>query len=417
MLNNAVRSIVYSTSTVGPYPIPFLFYRNEDITVTLDGNLLAQDSDYTIAGAGSQDVAGSVTLLADPTDGLDLKIDRVVDFTQEIGIAEAGPFPAAAVEEALDRCVMQVQQVGTFTELFPSPINLPAGQVVISNGDGSYSAEDILDFIQSAQGVRAGVGMVVGNRLRTDVTNRRRLIFSANSVVVHKHDTNDIKVFEQPADIVNSFFVTGVNGAETPVTANTWGNVHCYYISNGTTLATLVSRFALPGFNTQFTDSTGPILPSGYTYWAYAGEVFVEYIGEDEVPFYIHASYRGDRAILKVPLSVCQTVTESFQIDIPLRSALEVYVTLYHKAGTGSGNSFTLTCSVGVADGVTETWTLIPASPHELDSNFVMPITLPGRQSNDHAFNAMVYGGDLPNEPNGEEMLGYLTGWRSPLVT
>jgi hypothetical protein len=62
--------------------------------------------------------------------------------------------------------------------------------------------------------------------------------------------------------------------------ASTW--LHPYFIWNGTTLTTVASTVAPP---------TGPMLPTGYTYWAYIGALYFNASSQ-----LVKTRYRGNRA-------------------------------------------------------------------------------------------------------------------------
>ena len=70
-----------------------------------------------------------------------------------------------------------------------------------------------------------------------------------------------------PGTITNNIALSGpvINGRDQSVgfPISLW--VHFYWIWNGTTLATISSATPPP---------TGPVLPNGYTHWAYAGAVY-----------------------------------------------------------------------------------------------------------------------------------------------
>ncbi len=98
-----------------PYEIPFPFFSADHIQVTLQasGETTAAalvGSDYTITrledGSG-----GSLYLNSAAVTGDTVRIRRVLPFTQPTTFQLAGPLPAPAIETALDRLAMQVQQL------------------------------------------------------------------------------------------------------------------------------------------------------------------------------------------------------------------------------------------------------------------------------------------------------------------
>ena len=106
---------VGNASTVTAYTVPFVFFDAADLEVVItdeageDGAPLTLNVDYTVSGGdGSR---GSVVTTDAIPSTQHVTISRVVPLTQPVGFTDVGRFPSAAVDRALDRLTMQVQQV------------------------------------------------------------------------------------------------------------------------------------------------------------------------------------------------------------------------------------------------------------------------------------------------------------------
>ena len=91
------------------FTVPFLFFKDADLHVFLDGTLQAINTNYTVAGAGSVS-GGTITWVGTPTANKTVRIIRIVEAKQETDYAATGPFPAETHEQALDRLTMMAQQ-------------------------------------------------------------------------------------------------------------------------------------------------------------------------------------------------------------------------------------------------------------------------------------------------------------------
>ncbi len=104
-----------STST--PYPIPFKFYTSADIQVVVtnvngEDTTLIPVTDYAVTG-GNAEAGGTgnlTTTVAIPSTKK-VTINRLVALTQGTTFTDIGKFPSQAVDRALDRLTMQVQQI------------------------------------------------------------------------------------------------------------------------------------------------------------------------------------------------------------------------------------------------------------------------------------------------------------------
>lgn len=80
-----------------------------DLVVSIDGVTQTLDVDYTIENNGDE-TGGAVTFMTAPALDSIITLRREVTPTQEVDLIPYDRFPAQAVEEALDRVVMLVQQ-------------------------------------------------------------------------------------------------------------------------------------------------------------------------------------------------------------------------------------------------------------------------------------------------------------------
>lgn len=100
--------------STGPFAIPFRFFTNADLLVTKRSTLgvdstLTLTTDYTLTGAGN--ATGTLTLVTALATGEVLTIRRVPALTQAVDLRNQGPYYGATHEDALDRLVMQLQEL------------------------------------------------------------------------------------------------------------------------------------------------------------------------------------------------------------------------------------------------------------------------------------------------------------------
>src|SRR5262245_31876952 len=109
-------TLVGNNSTSNPYPIPFVWFQDSDLQVlkilisTGGETPLAYGVDYTLSGAGSPN-GGSMKTTAPVPNTYNVKISRIVPFTQLYSYQEGDSFPAKSHEQALDRIVMIAQPI------------------------------------------------------------------------------------------------------------------------------------------------------------------------------------------------------------------------------------------------------------------------------------------------------------------
>ncbi len=95
------------------FPYDFLIDTTEDTKVFIDG--VEQVSGWTITGLGTPN-GGDVIFGTAPASGAIVTIMRRIDYTQGMDYTEYSKFPAQSHEKALDRIVMQTQQLAEEAE-------------------------------------------------------------------------------------------------------------------------------------------------------------------------------------------------------------------------------------------------------------------------------------------------------------
>jgi hypothetical protein len=112
MTISSTTSRVSYTATGGvAFAYTFKILDENDLAVYVDDVLQTITTDYTVSGVG--DTGGTVTFEAasTPAAGVTVILIRQVDYTQEADYVEGDDFPAETHEDALDRIVMQIQQL------------------------------------------------------------------------------------------------------------------------------------------------------------------------------------------------------------------------------------------------------------------------------------------------------------------
>lgn len=110
-LSQSTSSISYSgDGTTTSFSVPYLFYANADLVVTVDGVVQTLDTDYTVTGAGVA-AGGDIAFTTAPADETTVLIRRVVDVTQETDFENFDGNPADVTEKQFDLCVMMIQQI------------------------------------------------------------------------------------------------------------------------------------------------------------------------------------------------------------------------------------------------------------------------------------------------------------------
>lgn len=99
------------TGAVLAFPFTFVAQDADTVKVYLDDVL--QGSGYTVSLNSNQTSSpgGTVTFAAAPASGVVVYIERDIPKTQPLALAPYGVFSAAAIEEALDRKVLEIQEL------------------------------------------------------------------------------------------------------------------------------------------------------------------------------------------------------------------------------------------------------------------------------------------------------------------
>ena len=124
------------------FPFTFKVFASADVLVTyLDAigteSSLVLSTDYTVALNADQNIApgGTVTLLWTPAMDTYITLTSQVSYTQNLALTNAGGFYPTSINDALDRIVIQVQQLAEFvSRCAKAPLSgigsLPASSLV-----------------------------------------------------------------------------------------------------------------------------------------------------------------------------------------------------------------------------------------------------------------------------------------------
>lgn len=129
----------YTTAGVGPYLFDWVVTEDSFVLVAIDNDLLVEDVDFTVA-LNTPAAGGSITLLAEPTAGLQLLIARRTVLTQTLDLAAYTRFPSEANEEALDKLTLIAQEqearINGLADALSQPVysNVVGGVFVTTSG-------------------------------------------------------------------------------------------------------------------------------------------------------------------------------------------------------------------------------------------------------------------------------------------
>lgn len=148
-VSTSTNSIVYrGNGATTAFAVPFKVLDEDHLVVTsrdyTTGELVDTyvGTDYTYSGVG--DDAGTLTLDgAALDDDYELIIQRIVPYTQDLDIVNAGGFYPETVEEQLDLIVMAVQQIA---ELSARAITVPVGETPTELSNAAERAGLFLAF-------------------------------------------------------------------------------------------------------------------------------------------------------------------------------------------------------------------------------------------------------------------------------
>ena len=123
--------------TTGPFTFNFPFFNDSDLSVFVTDNLgsttAAQIAAITGAGSGG---GGSITLTTNLPLGYTLRVNRVLQLSQQMSLPNGGPYFAKTIEAAFDYLTMVCQQLMTTTSA-----GIGSGSSVVVNipADGTYT--------------------------------------------------------------------------------------------------------------------------------------------------------------------------------------------------------------------------------------------------------------------------------------
>jgi hypothetical protein len=119
-VSSQTRGITFvGTGLAAPFPLPFRFFNNSEITAYLvEDNgaltLLTQGTDYTLTGAGEPEIDGGaigvLTKTTPLTSGKKMYVARTLPAVQQTDIVNQGDFFASVHEDVFDRLTMVDQQ-------------------------------------------------------------------------------------------------------------------------------------------------------------------------------------------------------------------------------------------------------------------------------------------------------------------
>lgn len=119
-VSSQTRGITFTgTGSASPFPLPFRFFNNSEITAYLvEDNgaltLLSQGVDYTLAGAGEPEIdggaIGTLTKTVPLAIGKKMYVARTLPAVQQTDIVNQGEFFASLHEDVFDRLTMVDQQ-------------------------------------------------------------------------------------------------------------------------------------------------------------------------------------------------------------------------------------------------------------------------------------------------------------------
>lgn len=137
-VSSTTNSVSYTgDGAVTEFSVTFKFY---EITVYENNNGVVtaktEGTHYTVAGG--EGATGTVTMLTAPASGVILHIRRTTAKTQEVDYAENDAFPAETQEQALDRQMMALHEIGQRVDYNPTAA-AETGTLTTVTTQGRYS--------------------------------------------------------------------------------------------------------------------------------------------------------------------------------------------------------------------------------------------------------------------------------------
>ena len=114
------RHDLVGNATAGPFSYQFLIKDKSYLQVWVDGSLKTVDTHYTVANVGNES-GGSITFTTGNEPALNAEIILLGNepYTQTTDYVDAGSFPAASHEEALDKLTRLATQILELTSRVP----------------------------------------------------------------------------------------------------------------------------------------------------------------------------------------------------------------------------------------------------------------------------------------------------------
>lgn len=153
-------SISYTGDSISVlFPVPFYFMATSDLVVTSTNDItgivtkLIEGTDYTVFGTSINGVnpsGGAVVLMSAASSplGATLLIARQTPATQGAVFQPEGPFPAKTLETALDRAVLQIQE-------------MMAGYKGVTSGTPTWGTWAVGDWFRITPAVAGGMFGIV----------------------------------------------------------------------------------------------------------------------------------------------------------------------------------------------------------------------------------------------------------------
>lgn len=170
---NAV-TVLYSG---GDIQVPFVFYDAADLVVLYDTTRKTLNTDYTVTGAGNAS-GGKVKLTNAPASGTRVTVLRLIDFVQLLEIPSNGILPEGALNRALDRIVMMIQQLA---ERADRAVTYPAGT----------DKGIVLNIVEILRDVNAATGDARGSATAAAASADEAKEFARLAGVAHQSTLNE----------------------------------------------------------------------------------------------------------------------------------------------------------------------------------------------------------------------------------
>ena len=235
--------------------------------------------------------------------------------------AQAGPTVAASLFDANWNQIRDYVNNREITQgtLAARPAASIEGRWYFATDTGQLFADTGAAWTEVAARALGGyrvVGLVGVNNAGTPNT---QFDLDADVVTLHNPSDGSIAVRRNPGSITNNVSTAGpaANGRDQAGAfgASSW--IHFYYIWNGTTLATVSSATAPTG-------AAGPVMPTGYTHWAYAGAVRY-----NATPLLVRTRFRGSWATYDIVVTALSAGTATVETSIDISALIPPNALMY----------------------------------------------------------------------------------------